>query len=196
MALYTKVKMSDFSRTSSGKIRANAVKSYKIDTEKLEAKILKDVARRIKNGTILDVLEKKEPEKKPEKINMKTLAGGMMMATQAAHSVVSVATAASSTDEAATAIAAYRGATGAATLAIGTSSPLIGLTVGIILNLVSKFVTNQIQLSYDNSRLMYRYDNYDISRYSTYTYDYENSKWVAQDTQRVSNSILNGVNIS
>jgi hypothetical protein len=67
--------------------------------------------------------------------------------------------------------------------------------MAVILNrldgIFGQYVKNQIQLSYDNARLDYNLTSYDYGRNSTYTYNYQENKWIARDVQRIKNNVLN-----
>lgn len=69
-------------------------------------------------------------------------------------------------------------------------------TLSAIRGLLGRHIENQIQEIYDNRRLSYRLTNYDLSKYSTQTFNTVTQKWNAVDTDKVNRTVLGKVNIS
>lgn len=86
------------------------------------------------------------------------------------------------------------GGTSAATLALGTLGGIWGMVASTIIaysrGLVGQYFENSIQSKYDSKRLQYRLTNYDLSKFSTQTYNYNSQKWLASDTNRANRLIL------
>lgn len=87
-----------------------------------------------------------------------------------------------------------------ATLALGAFGGVWGLVGATVLSflrgMAGQYLENQIQELYDSRRLQYKLSNYDLSKYSTQTYDYNKQKWIATDTQRIERNILKNTKIS
>lgn len=121
--------------------------------------------------------------------------GYSMLGAQLVSSMVSSNEAFASGDNAQIAMTNYTNVKGTSTLMLSTFGGPYGMVLSVILNrldgLFGQYVKNQIQLQYDNSRLDYNLTTMDIGRNSTYTYDYEQNKWIARDVQRIKSNILN-----
>ena len=140
--------------------------------------------------------ESPSKEKAKERNGWKlSVVGGTMLASQIVSSSVSESNAFASGDNAQIAMTNYTNLKGTGSLLLSTFGGPYGMIVAVILNrldgLFGQYVKNQIQLQYDNARLDYNLTTMDIGRNSTYTYDYEQNKWVARDVQRVKSNILN-----
>lgn len=163
--------------------------------EKIARKIKKQIIKEIKEGK-LNIGDDAESNDKKRKRGWKTSQYGVAML---GGSIVSnawrIAEASSSTDSAQIAQNAYTAVKGTGTLALSTfggyAGAIIASLIGVVDGLAGQSIKNQIQLSYDNSRLWYNLTRNDIGRNSTYTYDYEQQKWVARDTERIKKNILN-----
>lgn len=90
--------------------------------------------------------------------------------------------------------ALYSSAINGAILMVGMTQPALAVSLSLVNYLTNNLVGNSIQNRYDNQRLNYKMANYDFDKYSTYVYN--DGKAVAQDTQRVNNTILNRNKIS
>ena len=121
--------------------------------------------------------------------------GLTMMTSQIANSINSVNMANATTDNAQTAMTSYTNAKGTSMLMLSTFGGEAGMIMSVLLNridgFIGQYIKNQIQLQYDNARLEYNLTRMDIGRYSTYTYDNEQQKWVARDVEKVRTNILN-----
>lgn len=126
--------------------------------------------------------------------------GKAMTITQSVSSGIRYKNALASGDEARATKTLVNGTWSALTLGLGTFGGPWGLVASTVLSgirgFVGNYVDNQIQEKYDSRRLAYRMTNYDISRYSTQTYDYAKQKWVASDSDKVSKQILGSRSIS
>lgn len=121
--------------------------------------------------------------------------GLTMMTSQIANSINSANMANATTDSAQMAMTTYTNTKGTSMLMLSTFGGDTGMIMSVLLNridgFVGQYIKNQIQLQYDNSRLEYNLTRMDIGRYSTYTYDNEQQKWVARDVEKVRANILN-----
>lgn len=97
-------------------------------------------------------------------------------------------------DEAKQAKTLLSGGTSALTLALGTFGGVWGMVMGTLISygrgLIGQYFTNKLQENYDTKRLNYRLTNYDLSKFSTQTYNYNSQKWLASDTNRANRLIL------
>ena len=87
----------------------------------------------------------------------------------------------------------------ALTLGLGTIGGPWGMVASVIISyargLFGQYIENQMQEKYDTRRFKYKLSNYDLSRYSTQTYNYSQQKWVATDTVRATKKILGNTNV-
>lgn len=203
--MYAKVKGSSLNSRirQDGKFRSNASIGVEVDIDAIAKAVYKDVMKTIKSDEPRKVDKMNEsdvdsPAKKKAKGRKRWLTsvvGGTMLASQIVSSTASLRGAYFSGDRAQLAQQTYTSAKGMATLLLSTFGGPYGMVSAVILNrldgMVGQAVKNQIQLQYDNARLDYNLTRYDMGRNSTYTYDYEKNKWIARDTQRIKNNILN-----
>lgn len=203
--MYAKVKGSTLNSRirADGKFRSNANIGVDVDIDAITKKVYREVMKAIKsneprkinkmNETSVDS-PAKEKGKQRRRWNISS-SGRSMIAMQAVSSMVNITNSNASGDVAQIAQQNYTSAKGMGMLLLSTFGGQIGQLLAIGLNrldgMVGQAVKNQIQLQYDNARLDYNMTRYDIGRYSTYTYDYEQNKWVARDTQRIRNNVLN-----
>lgn len=199
----------------SGMSSVRLTKSGKIDKRtKTGALIQKLVDDRVdealrKNGIITDKdsqIKEPTPEeeaKKRRQNNKKWLVsqmGKVMTATQVVSAGIRFQNTVSSTDEARQQRELFSGGVSAITLALGTIGGPYGLVASVLLSagrgLVGQYVENKIQEKYDTRRLKYKITNYDLSKYSTQTYDYTQQKWRAVDTDKVNRTVLGRVTTS
>lgn len=126
--------------------------------------------------------------------------GKAMVISQAISSGIRYNNALVSGDEARASKTLINGSMSALTLGLGTFGGPWGLVASTLLSafrgLFGNYIDNQIQEKYDTRRLSYRLTNYDLSKYSTMTYNYNQQKWVASDTQKVATQILGSRTIS
>jgi hypothetical protein len=173
-----------------------------IDINRLANLVYREVMKKMNNenesSQNMDESDLDSPEKKKAKEHNKwklSIVGGTMLASQIVASSTSMSIASASNDNAQVAQTAYTNTKGTASLLLSTFGGPYGMILAVILNrldgIVGQYVKNQIQLQYDNARLDYNLTTMNIGRNSTYTYDYEQNKWVARDVQRVKNNILN-----
>lgn len=203
--MYAKVKGSALNERirKDGKFRSNASIGVEVDIDAIAKAVYKDVMKTIKSDEPRKVDKMNEsdvdsPAKKKAKGRrhwLTSVVGGTMLASQIVSSSASLRGAYFSGDRAELAQQTYTSAKGMATLLLSTFGGPYGMVSAVILNrldgMVGQAVKNQIQLQYDNARLDYNLTRYDMGRHSTYTYDYEQNKWIARDTQRIKNNILN-----
>lgn len=130
----------------------------------------------------------KTKDKKRRGLHLSTLT---MMTQAITSSAWSLRESTRSTDEAQHALNSYTAVKGVGTLVIGAYSPLLASVLRMIDSLVGQGIKNQIQLQYDNSRLEYNLTRMDVGRYSTYTYDTEQQKWIARDVEKIKHNVLN-----
>lgn len=87
----------------------------------------------------------------------------------------------------------------ALTLGLGTIGGPWGMVASVLISyargLFGQYIENQIQEKYDTRRFRYKLSNYDLSKYSTQTYNYSQQKWIATDTVRTTNKILGNRNV-
>lgn len=203
--MYAKVRGSSLNSRirQDGKFRSNASIGVEVDIDAITKKVYRDVMKTIKSAEPRKVNKMDESDvespitkkAKGRKHWATSVVGGTMLASQIVSSSASLRSAYFSGDRAELAQQTYTSAKGMGTLLLSTFGGPYGMVSAVLLNridgMVGQAVRNQIQLRYDNSRLDYNLTRYDIGRYSTYTYDYEQNKWVARDTQRIRNNILN-----
>ena len=187
--LYNKVPMSRISKT---------VIDYKspLFEEKLVKEVEKQILKDIKDGKFDLNPENPESDNKKGKYKRRLSDVGMTMIT---NSIVSnslkLHESAASGDSAQIAENSYSAAKGLGTLAIstfgGSTGQIIAMITNIIDGLVGQEVKNQIQLAYDNGRLLYNFTRNDIGRNSTMIYDEQQQKWIAKDTKKIMSNVLN-----
>ena len=199
----------------SGMASVRLTKSGKIDKRtKTGALIQKLVDDRVdealrKNGIITDKdsqIKEPTPEeeaKKRRRNNKKWLVSQMgkaMLLSQAVSAGIRVQNAVASGDEAKQAREIFSSGTSAVTLALGTFGGTYGLVASVLLSyargIFGQYIENSIQEKYDTKRLQYRLTNYDLSKYSTQTYNHSKDKWIASDIMRINKSVLGNTTIS
>jgi len=189
--LYNKISIS----LNNGSTYSYEVAAKNISVRQLANKVEKQILEDINSGKF-DLNDTPESKDKKRKKDWKTsVLGVAMLAGSAASNSLKLTESILSTDQAQIAESAYTTVKGTGTLALSTFGgkwgAVIASFVGVIDGLVGQAIKNQIQLSYDNSRLWYNLTRNDIGRNSTYVYDYEQQKWTARDTERVKKNILN-----
>jgi hypothetical protein len=126
--------------------------------------------------------------------------GKAMVISQSVSSGIRYKNALASGDEAKASKTLVNGGISAITLALGASKSPWGLVASTLISafrgIFGNYIDNQIQEKYDTRRLSYRLTNYDLSKYSTQTYNYNQQKWIATDTQRIERNILKNTKIS
>ena len=189
--LYNKISLS----MSDGKTYRYEVAAKNISIRQLTDKVEKQILKDVESGKLTLNDEPSSHDRKRKKDWKTSGLGVMMFMGSLTSSVIGIPTAFASTDAAEIAQTAYTSVKGAGTLAMSTFGGKVGAVFaslfGIIDGLVGQAIKNQIQLSYDNSRLYYNLTRNDIGRNSTYVYDYEQQKWTARDTERVKKNVLN-----
>lgn len=203
--MYAKVKGSTLNSRirADGKFRSNASIGVDVDIDAIAKIVYKQVMKTIKNPPNNTTDKMDEPPKDDEREKVKTkrkgwktsIVGGTMLASQMVSSSASILNAYSSTDQAQIAEQSWTNAKGTSSLLLSTFGGPAGMVISAILNRLDGFVgqhiKNQIQLNYDNARLDYNLTSYDYGRNSTYTYNYQENKWIARDVQRIKNNVLN-----
>lgn len=203
--MYAKVKGSSLNSafTKSGnRFKNNKNIGVDIDIARLTNIVYREVMKKIKTSPdavakMDDTTPKNPKDKKAKQHGHWKLSevGFSILAGQIVSSVVSESEAYASGDNAQIAMTNYTNLKGTSTLLLSTFGGPVGMVMATALNriegLVGQYVKNQIQLQYDNARLDYNLTTMDIGRNSTYTYDYEQNKWVARDVQRIRNNVLN-----
>lgn len=125
--------------------------------------------------------------------------GKAMVISQAVSSGIRYSNAVASGDEARASKTLVNGGVSAITLALGASKSPWGVVASTLISafrgIFGNYIDNQIQEKYDTRRLSYRLTNYDLSRYSTQTYNYSQQKWIATDTVRTTKKILGNTNV-
>lgn len=121
-------------------------------------------------------------------------AGAIMLVRSVASNAFKIAGAYQGTDKAQMSKIVYHSAINGATLAVGLTNPTLAVAMATLNWIITPMVDYGIQNNYDTQRLNFKYDNYDTNRFSTYIY--KDGKYVAQDTQRVKNTLLNRTSIS
>lgn len=182
--MYAKVKGASLNQayTKSGdRFKSNKNINVEIDMKRLAKEVIKTIQN----------VEEEEPK---ENWKLSTV-GATMLASQLATAMNTSNKALSTGDNAQMAMTNYTNTKGTGMLLLSTFGGPVGMIMSVLLNridgLVGQAIENQIQLRYDNARLDYNLTRMDIGRNSTYTYDYEQNKWVARDVQRIKNNILN-----
>lgn len=186
---------------SGNRFKKNRNLEVEIDIPTIANLVYQEVMKKIDNADTgvekPDKTSLTDPEGKKAKERGKwklSVVGFTMLSSQIIASIASGHRATASGDNAQMAQTTYTNIKGTGTLLLSTFGGKYGMVATVLLNRIDGFVgqavKNQIQLQYDNARLDYNLTRLDIGRNSTYTYDYEQNKWIARDTQRVKNSVL------
>ena len=202
--MYAKVRGSSLNSRirNDGKFRSNASIGVEVDIDAITKIVYRQVMATLKNppdnttGKMNESSEDEESKSTKTRKNWHTsVVGGSMLATQFVSSSVSMLNVQLSTDQAEMAQQSWTNAKGTSMLLLSTFGGKYGMVASVLLNrldgLFGQYVKNQIQLQYDNARLEYNLTSYDYGRNSTYTYNYQENKWVARDVQRIKNNVLN-----
>lgn len=203
--MYAKVRGSALNERirKDGKFRSNASIGVDVDIDAIVKIVYRDVMKRLKNPPTntsekmdeVDTESQNEKGTKNRKHWHTSIVGGGMIASQLTSSWINASNAMMSSDQAELAQQSWTSLKGTGTLLLSTFGGAIGMVSAVMLNridgLIGNHIKNQIQLTYDNARLDYNLTSYDYGRNSTYTYNYQENKWIARDVQRIQNNILN-----
>lgn len=203
--MYGRIKGSSLNNRlrTDGKFRSNANIGVDIDVDAIAKIVYKQVMKTLKSSGQVASPKMNEDEqdapntskgKSRKKYKLSSVSYSMI-ASQIVSSYVGIHRAEASGDRAEVAQQTYTSLKGLSILSISTFGGPMGKVLGVLLSrldgLVGQHIKNQIQLEYDNSRLQYNLTKNDIGRFSTYTYDTEQNKWVARDVEKIQKNILN-----
>lgn len=202
--MYAKVKGSNLNSRirADGKFRSNANIGVDVDIDAIAKIVYKHVMKTLKSTGEVSLKMNEDTNDSPSTSKGKSRkkyklsnVSYSMMASQIVSSYVGINKAEASGDRAQVAQQTYTSLKGLSILSISTFGGTIGKVLGVLLSrldgLVGQHIKNQIQLEYDNSRLQYNLTKNDIGRFSTYTYDTEQNKWIARDVEKIQKNILN-----
>lgn len=197
-----------------GKVTLRVTKSGKLDkrnkiTSAIEKLVNERVDEALKQNGIQPSSQKPIKEPTPEELAKRrrkarekwitSQMGKAMTAAQMMSAGVRYTNTLSSGDEAKQNRELFSSGLSALTLGLGTIGGPWGMVASVIISyargLFGQYIENQIQEKYDTRRFRYKLSNYDLSRYSTQTYDYSKQKWVATDTVRATKKILGNINV-
>lgn len=198
-----------------GKVTLRVTKSGKLDKRNkigavLEKLVNERVDEALKQNGIQPSSQKPIKEPTPEELAKKrrkarekwitSQMGKAMTAAQMMSAGIRYTNTLASGDEAKQNRELFSSGLSALTLGLGTIGGPWGMVASVLISyargILGQYIENSIQEKYDTRRLSYRITNYDLSKYSTQTYNYSKDKWIASDIAKVNKITLGNRTLS